>query len=155
MEANSIINNIHRVMVSAQRIKPRIVQDLYKIIRWCIAPAKINHFLRNIPKATLLPYIKAYDEAVYNLTLTITSLDHSLLSNHAQRSPCLFPGLRAHARFPVAHALLGSQARVSAEHLPLPPAQLISMLLLLFFSGGSDSSPPPAAAAAGFTKTSP
>jgi hypothetical protein len=78
MEANSIINNIHRVMVSAQRIKPRIVQDLYKIIRWCIAPAKINHFLRNIPKATLLPYIKAYDEAVYNLTLTITSLDHSL-----------------------------------------------------------------------------
>ena len=87
--------------------------------------------------------------------LVRASLDHSLLSNHAQRSPCLFPGLRAHARFPVAHALLGSQARVSAEHLPLPPAQLISMLLLLFFSGGSDSSPPPAAAAAGFTKTSP
>jgi vesicle transport through interaction with t-SNAREs protein 1 len=87
--------------------------------------------------------------------LVRASLNHSLLSNHAQRSPCLFPGLRAHARFPVAHALLGSQARVSAEHLPLPPAQLISMLLLLFFSGGSDSSPPPAAAAAGFTKTSP
>ena len=84
-EANDIINKIHRVMVSAQRIKPRIVQDLYKITRWCLSPAKINHYLRCIPKATLLPFIQEYDEAIYRLTLTITSLDPTTHSSDTPR----------------------------------------------------------------------
>ena len=44
-------------------------QQLYKLVRWCLAPAMINYLLRTLPDAVTRPHAMRYDEGVFQ-TLT-------------------------------------------------------------------------------------
>lgn len=41
--------------------------DVYKLVRWCLAPAKTSFLLRTVPTALVLPQAKRYDDALFDL----------------------------------------------------------------------------------------
>jgi len=77
--ANETIERVSRAAVSFNKSAARITQKLYKVLRWCLAPAKVNHFLRNLPKAVLDPYISQYDDNIHALTLNIMGVKEQQL----------------------------------------------------------------------------
>jgi hypothetical protein len=76
-ESMACLDMVHRAIQSLINRRQAPLQGLYKIIRLCLAPAKINHLLRALPTDFLSPHLFAYDAKIYELTLAILSLSPS------------------------------------------------------------------------------
>ena len=46
-------------------------QQLYKLVRWCLAPAMFNYLLRTLPDAVTRPHARRYDEGVYSTLMAV------------------------------------------------------------------------------------
>jgi len=109
--ATGHVDRVAKVARDAVKIKTKAhAQRLYKLTRWCLAPAAVGYHLRVMdPKNTTADYNAGlYDEAVYSLLLDILSID----PNDPVREPNSPEGIRAraHARLAAASGGLGITA---------------------------------------------
>jgi hypothetical protein len=62
-------------LFSVQRLSTVRTQDFYRILRWCLTPATINHLLRTVPPGQVLIHARRFDDIVYRLFITMLGID--------------------------------------------------------------------------------
>ena len=62
-------------LFAVQGISNIRTQDFYRIMRWCITPAAINHLLRTVSPNAMRTYAARFDEITYSLLLKTLGLD--------------------------------------------------------------------------------
>ena len=65
------VEHIGRVQVAAARGRAPHAQQLYKLIRLCLAPAKIAYLLRTLSAASTAAHARQYDDAVHKAVTTL------------------------------------------------------------------------------------
>ena len=68
--------HIERVQVAAARGRAHHAQQLYKLVRLCLAPAKIAYLLRTLPAGSTAAHARQYDDAIYKAVTTVLGLRH-------------------------------------------------------------------------------
>ena len=58
-----------------------LIPDIYKLIRWCLAPAMISYWLRTLPHAVTKSHAELYDTHVYHLILKLMDVPECPLYN--------------------------------------------------------------------------
>ena len=65
------IKQLHGV----QKLTGARTQDMYRIIRWCLTPASVNHLLRTVPPHMMQMAAVRFDAIIYDLFLYILGQD--------------------------------------------------------------------------------
>jgi hypothetical protein len=77
-EAKGVIDLLGRATASVHSSSNcTSVQGIYKIMRWCMAPAKVNHLLRGLPSTALQHHVREYDKQLYLLLLQLLNVPAS------------------------------------------------------------------------------
>jgi hypothetical protein len=58
-------------LFSVQRLSNARTQDFYRILRWCLTPASINHLLRTVPPDDIRPHARRFDDIMYRFLVSI------------------------------------------------------------------------------------
>jgi hypothetical protein len=88
-------------------------QDFYRILRWCITPAAVNHLLRTISPPDMRVHAARFDAITYQLFVQILGLD----PQHASVNPATADGdlVAARARLAAAAGGLGITSAVATS----------------------------------------
>jgi len=77
-EADDTMGLLRRAIASiSQAPSATSIQGIYKILRWCMAPAKVNHLLRGLPANALKHHIAKYDQGIFQLLTQLLNLTPS------------------------------------------------------------------------------
>ena len=74
-------------LFAVQGISNIRTQDFYRIMRWCITPAAINHLLRTVSQDAMRTHAARFDEITYSLLLKTLGLDPHGLGIGRRPSP--------------------------------------------------------------------
>jgi hypothetical protein len=103
-------------------------QDFYRILRWCVTPATVNHLLRTVPPPDMRVHAARFDAITYQLFIQILGLD----PQHASVNPATADGdlVAARARLAAAAGGLGiTSAAATSQYAFLGSLCLTSHLV--------------------------
>jgi len=58
-----------------QQLSSVRTQDYYRILRWCLTPAAVNHLLRTVPPDVMRVHAARFDDIMYQLFISIIGVD--------------------------------------------------------------------------------
>jgi hypothetical protein len=70
-----LLGKMHAVYTSGRHQLKGALQHVVRMVRMCVAPASVNHWLRTVPPATMRPHAARFDTYVYATVLRLLGLD--------------------------------------------------------------------------------
>jgi hypothetical protein len=87
-----------RALWKTMSFTSKSVQNIYRIIRFCVSPACINHLLRGVAPGVIKQQLTRFDDAVYKLTIEIFGSSSNDPDCAATTPEGLVTGLRVRLR---------------------------------------------------------
>jgi len=112
---DTYLEHVQRVLRAAAAGRRHHAQALYKLVRLCLTPAKVNYLLRTCPTADIEHHARRYDAAAFRATMTVLGVapDDTSIDPNTQRGASTM----ARACLPASSGGLGttSAAATAAE----------------------------------------
>jgi hypothetical protein len=69
------VGRVRRLTLAARGRGDPLTAQLFKLVRWCLAPAKATYLLRTVPVDDVVQHIHRYDDAVFDVVRHILELE--------------------------------------------------------------------------------